>query len=117
MHAAPLKKVEGLPRIATISASLDAVLAVSSCRRRIFAWGLERCWGNLGSGQTEQESGTPTDDAVLRRIETPEELDVTSWMRPEASVQAAVCGGDHSWVLIEDNVEPRGVWRGIGNDS
>lgn len=110
-------KIPNLPSIDSISVSLDSVLAVTKCRRRLFAWGLDVNGGNLGLGSWSGSNGSSSSsswlgDDILRRVRSPQEINVSRWLGEKGSITSTACGGDQSWVLCEDGEEPIGVWRG-----
>lgn len=105
-----LGQVEGIPPLSLIAASNDAIMVVSKCRKRVFTWGLDSNGGVLGIG-TWSESSEPHHD-VIRRVTHPVEIDVRRHLPLIAQIESVALGGDHSWILVEDGIEPRGVWRG-----
>lgn len=141
-HSA-LHHIEGLPSIASLSVSLDSVMAQSSDGRRVFVWGLDANGGSLGLGSWERDAGgsgaspvpaagspdTQAQEAgggeqeegeewqeqdIVRRVRRPVELDLGRWLGDRGHVESICCGGEASFVVIEDGEEPRGIWQPRG---
>ncbi|CAO1628575.1 unnamed protein product [Sympodiomycopsis kandeliae] len=111
-----LLQLPELPPLSTISASNDSIAAISGCQRKAYVWGIDASRGVLGlntwPSSDSQDQNTWTDNDVLRRVEVPEAIDLTSWLGANGHVEAVALGGEQSWILVEDNLEPVGVWRG-----
>ncbi|CAO1626103.1 unnamed protein product [Parajaminaea phylloscopi] len=115
-----LTQVAGLPSIDSLYASVDAIMALSKCRRRLFVWGIDGNGGVLGLGAPEHRpvasvsGGGPSipPHEEMGRYAEPRELDMHQWLGPAGEIESAALGGEQSWIIVEDNEEPRGVWRG-----
>lgn len=120
-----LTEMDGLPPIASLSVSNDAVMAISQCRRRLFAWGINANGGVLGldssscadgaSGAPEEAGGLRVDSSAretIDRFARPKEIKLGHWLGESGTIQQVSLGGDQSWILLEDGQEPKGVWRG-----
>lgn len=112
-------------------------MAQSRDGRRIFVWGLDANGGSLGLGSWDRDGagstqpatagseGAPTqkeEDAeekwqgqdIVRRVRRPVELDLSRWLGERGYVESVCCGGEASFVVIEDGEEPKGIWQPRG---
>ena len=109
-----LAKIEGLPSIRAISGSLDAVMAVSSCGRKVYVWGLETDSKSLGNSvvDDDRQPGQQLSLDAVHRLHRPREIQIKKWLGQDGLIEHVACGIDQSWILVEDGQEPKGVWRG-----
>jgi hypothetical protein len=65
-----------------------------------------------GGEQDEREEWQGQD--IVRRIRRPVELDLSRWLGDRGHVESICCGGEASFVVVEDGEEPRGIWQPRG---